>query len=195
MTLLSTQFKSLQHQATAAPWLKWAALLCGALVSVYAILALDDQRKISQKAAINAEQSLKRVQLLSGQRAWLERESQAQEIKNALLAELPEVKTMGLAQAATQSWLRELSANYTEAQNIRFSVGAPGRVDSIEDVIKVNATFSGGMSPKESLALLRKIETSKNLITVETLTIRTDPPSSLHLTVNAYYRLAHQGES
>ena len=185
--------QSLKRQLDASPWLRWAGLAIAALLAAMALQALDDWRVERQKAAIEAEQSLRRILALKGQDVWLSREKNAVELRDSLRAQLPEVATPGMAQAALQNWLRNVTANFDD-QNVAIRLNRTGPLEDIPDVLRVNAALNGGLNPRQALALIRQIESAPNLVVVETMALQSDSSNTLHLTVNAYYRIA-AGES
>lgn len=189
MKAFEAQIRELKRQLEASPWLKWAGLAIALLLAAFVLQSMDGVRTERQKAAIEAEQNLRRILSLKGQDAWLEREKNAQQLRDALTAQLPGVATPGMAQAALQSWLRGVTASFDSKQNVTIRVNRSGPVDGMPDVIRVNAALNGALSPRQSLGLLRQIENSPNLIAVETLTVLSDDSNTLHLTVNAYYRV------
>lgn len=193
MKMFSAQLQSLKRQADAAPWLKWAALAVAVLMLLLMIQALDQVRTQQQKAAIEAEVNLRRTLALKGQDVWLEREKSALQMRDSLRAQLPEVATPGLAQAALQSWLREASSGFDGEQNVRVTVNRSGLVESVPGILRVNASFSGGLTPRQALNLLRRIETAPTLVVVESMTLQSDSNQTLNLTLNAYYRSGNTG--
>jgi len=191
MSLLSdTQREQIKRQLDAAPWLKWALLLIAALLAVLIIQQLDEWRQERHHAARQAQMNLQRILALNGQDVWLERETSALQLRDALRAQLPEATTPGAAQAALQNWLRTLVSGSDERNsNPTIRVNRFGPVEQIPGVLRVNATLNGAFSPGQALGILRQIESTPNLVAVETLTIRSQPGANLHLTLNAYYRL------
>ena len=185
--------QSLKRQLDASPWLRWAGLAIAALLAAMALQALDDWRVERQKAAIEAEQSLRRILALKGQDVWLSREKNAVELRDSLRAQLPEVATPGMAQAALQNWLRNVTANFDD-QNVAIRLNRTGPLEDMPDVLRVNAALNGGLNPRQALALIRQIESAPNLVVVETMALQSDSSNTLHLTVNAYYRIP-AGES
>ncbi|MGB3394181.1 MAG: hypothetical protein WA956_06555 [Stenotrophomonas sp.] len=193
MKTLETQIQSLKRQTEASPWLKWAGLAITILLASFMVQGLEGWRVKQQKTAIDAEQNLKRILALKGQDAWLERETNARQLRDALWAQLPKVATTGMAQAALQSWLRNITSGFESRQNVTIRVNRSGPVEGMPGVIRVNAALNGALSPRQSLGLLRQIENSPNLIVVETLTLQSDDSNTLHLTVNAYYQVTEEG--
>lgn len=189
MKALDASLQSLKRQVDAAPWLRWAALAIAVLVAALALQALDNLRVERQKAAIEAEQDLRRILALKGQDVWVAREKSAGLLRDSLKAQLPEVNTPGMAQAALQNWLRNITANF-EAQNVVIRLNRTAPLESMPEVLKVNAALNGSLSPGQALALIRRIESAPNLVVVETMALQSDSSNTLHLTVNAYYRVA-----
>ena len=189
MKPLDASLQSLRRQAEAAPWLRWAALAIAVLVAMFGLQALDQLRGERQKASIEAEQDLRRILALKGQDVWVAREKSTRLLRDSLKAQLPEVNTPGMAQAALQSWLRNITSNF-DAQNVVIRLNRTAPLESMPEVLKVNAALNGNLSPGQALALIRRIESAPNLVVVETMALQSDSSNTLHLTVNAYYRLA-----
>ncbi len=189
MKALDASLQSLRRQVDAAPWLRWAALAIAMLAAALALQALDKLRMERQKAGIEAEQDLRRILALKGQDVWVAREKSARLLRDSLKAQLPEVNTPGMAQAALQNWLRNITSNF-DAQNVVIRLNRTAPLESMPEVLKVNAALNGNLSPGQALALIRRIESAPNLVVVETMALQSDSSNTLHLTVNAYYRLA-----
>ena len=190
MKAFDTQLQSLKRQVEAAPWLKWAGLAIVLLLALFCLQALDAARLERQKAAMDAELDLRRILALKGQDVWFEREKSASQLRDTLKAQLPEVATPGMAQAALQNWLRGLTSGFGNEQNASIRINRSGLVETVPGVLRVNASLNIAASPRQSLNLLRQVETSTNLVTVETVTLQSDDSNTLHLTLNAYYRIA-----
>lgn|GEM_PF-1074057 len=190
MKAFDTQIQSLKRQVDAAPWLKWAGLAIAILVACFALQGLDAWRVARQKAGIEAEQTLRRTLALKGQDAWLAREKSALQLRDALKAQLPEVATPGLAQAALQNWLRGITSGFDaqQATTIRINRSAP--VENMPGVLRVNIALNGTFNPRQALAMLRQIESAPNLVVLETINLQSDTSNTLHLTLNAYYQIS-----
>lgn len=193
MTTLTVHWESLKRQADATPWVKWAVLVITILLAGFILQALDRVRLESYQKAIKATINLQRIHSLQGQNVWFEREKKSTELRDALWAQLPTVTTPGMAQAAVQSWLRKLTSAFVSSQNVKIRVNQVGPVTEIPGVIRVNASISGNLSPRQALGVLRQIETSTNLVVAETVSIQSDSSDVLQLTLNAYYRTAVVG--
>jgi len=188
--LRGTLRQQLKQQVEAAPWLKWAGLGIAVLLALWLMQALADWRSAEQRAALEAERSVQRILALNGQELWLQREKEAAVMRDGLWAQLPEAATPGLAQAALQNWLREITG---AIPNVAIRINHSGPVERLEGVLQVNATVGAQLLPGRSLQLIREIETAANLVTVETLRLTNDTRPSLNLTLNAYYRVPVEG--
>lgn len=189
MKAFDAQWLQLKRQLDASPWLKWAGLAIALLLTLFGLQALDDWRVSRQKAGIEAELNLRRILALKGQDVWLAREKAALQLRDSLRAQLPQVSTPGMAQAMLQSWLRDISSGFGEKQNVTLRVNRSAPLENMPDVIRVNASLNAALTPRQALTLLRQIESAPNLVVVETLNMQSDSSSTVHLTLNAYYRV------
>ncbi len=189
MTFLEAQAQNLKRQLDASPWLKWAGAFIAVLLAFFIVQGLEAVRAECQKAAIETELNVRRILALKGQDVWFEREKSSLKLRNSLEAQLPDVATPGMAQAALQTWLRSLTSGFTNANNVTIRVNRSGAVENMEGVLRVNAAVNGNLSPRQALTMLRRIENSPNLIVVETITLQSEAPGTLNFTINAYYRV------
>lgn len=189
MKMFESQLQSLKKQVDTTPWLRWAALAIAVLLALFVLQSLDNVRVARRKATVEAAANLERILALQGQDAWLTRAKDATQMRDSLRAQLPEVATPGLAQAALQNWLRDLTKNFGKEQNLSIRVNQSGPVDKLPGVLRVNASLSGNLTPRQALVVLRRIETTNNLIVLETVDMQSDSSNTLQLTLNAYYRV------
>lgn len=189
MKAMDASLQGLKQQLDAAPWLRWAGLAIAVLLAALALQALDGWRVERQKTSIETEQGLRKILALKGQDVWVSREKSARQLRDSLKAQLPEVATPGMAQASLQSWLRNVTANF-DNQNVVIRLNRTAPLESMPEVLKVNAALNGSLSPGQALSLIRRIESAPNLVVVETMALQSDSNNTLHLTVNAYYRVA-----
>lgn len=189
MNMLEVQLQNLKKQTEAAPWLRWAALAIAVLLALFVLQSLDGFRVERRKAAAEAESNLQRILALQGQDVWLARAKDATQLRDSLRAQLPEAATPGLAQASLQNWLRNLTKSFGKEQNLTVRVNQSGPVDKLPGVLRVNASLNGNLTPRQALGVLRQIETSTNLVVLETMDMQSDASNSLQITLNAYYRV------
>lgn len=189
MTLLAQQARDMRKQFEATPWLRWGAAGIAVLAMAFVWQFLSDARASSQRQAIDQESKLGQVRALQGQDIWLVRENEAKQLIETLEAQLPTVKTPGLAQASLQSWLRTVTERFTPEQGIRISIEKASEIDALPNVVGVRATLSGNLTPRDVLTLIRTIESSPNLAVIETLNITNDVSKTVNMSLNAYFRI------
>lgn len=196
MNRLLPHWRALRQQTEANPRLKWAFAAIAVLLAAFLLQGLDGVRRDLQKRAIDEEAQLRRIKALQGQDAWLARADEATRLRDALRAEMPEVATPGLAQAALQNWLRGLAGGTGSGNDrgLNVAVDAAVPLESPTGVVKVHATLSGNLPPRQAMELVRQIESSSNLVVIETLTLRAAPGTTVNIGMNAYYRLPGQGD-
>lgn len=181
----------LREQIDAAPWLRWALLAIGILFVLYVLQEVERVRLQTQDESIAAEARARQIRALEGQDAWFGREKEAQRTHETLLAEIPVAATPGIAQAALQSWLGDITKSISDSSSVRITVEGAAPVESIPGMLRIRATLRGGMTPREALNLLRQIEGSRNLVIVETIDIRSDANRLATITLNAFYRIGN----
>lgn len=189
MKRLAPQIADLRAQIHGNPRLKWALIAIAILGGLFVLQGLDSLRVGMQKNAIDEEVTLRRIRALQGQDIWLQRETDSKTLRDALQAQIPSVATPGLAQAALQSWLQSLVANAGAGQDARITVETAAPVETMPSVLRVRAVITLPASPRQSLALIRQLESATNLVIIETIDIRNDNNAVFNAGVNAYYRL------
>jgi len=180
---------ALREQVRANPRLRWALPLVAILLLAFVWQGLETARIGAQKRAIAKEADLRRIRALQGQTVWFERADQAEALLAFLHSEMPTASTPGMAQAATQTWLRGIANAVPDPDKVRVTVESSSEVAELPGVLRVKATISGGASPRQALYVVRQIEESRNLAVIETATIRGDENSLFTLSMNVYYRM------
>lgn len=196
MKWLSTQWGELRKQADANPRLKWALLLIALLLCAFVWQGLDGLRDGLQKKAISEEARLHRIRALQGQNIWLARADEASAIHAALLAGLPQATTPGLAQATLQGWLRSLIESNARGRELTVTVDGATPLEQPAGVLRIHASINGALPPSQLVELIRRIESSSNLVVIETSTIRSSQDAATFaLGMNAYYRMPASPEA
>ena len=189
MSAFANQWGDVRKQIGDNPRLKWALLLVAVLLLTYTAQLTTQLVRSLQQKSIEAELELRRIRSLRGQNIWIERAKQTDTLLKALSAELPSVSTAGQAQANLQSWLKSVIDTLPNGQDGRFSVDSAMPMEQMADVIKVHATVSVPATPQQMINLLNKMEGSRNLLVIETISVRGDKNGSNTLSIVAYYRL------
>lgn len=186
--VLPAQLRPLVAQVQANRRLQAGAALIVLLLLAWVFLVLGDIRAASLQRLQQGRQRLAQVQQLAQQKIWLQRADEAERLAAVLDAELPRAGSPGLAQAAFQGWLNEITGN--QANNLRLDVQAPVFVEDPVDVVRVTAMVSGTAEPQRAWQLIRRIEASTSLVTIPVLTVRSDGTNkTFSLTVQGYYHV------
>lgn len=180
---------TLREQVRANPRLRWALPLVALLLLAFVWQALESARASAQKRAIAEESDLRRIHALQGQTEWFERAEQSEALLAFLRSEMPAASTPGMAQAATQTWLRGIASSLADPNAVRVTVESSSEVAELPGVLRVKATVSGGVPPRQALNLIRLIEGSRNLAVIETALVRGDENRLFNLSMNVYYRM------
>lgn len=189
MNRLTKPLARLRGQVDASPWLRWALLAIGLLAAVLVLQELERFRIAAQEASIQQESRLRQMRSLQGQDVWFEREKSASNALESLLVQIPPAPTPGVAQAALQGWLAELGNGISDTQSVRIAVEPAAPVESVPGVLRIRATLRAGMTPREALNIVRRIESGTNLVVIESLDIRSDTNRMASFGMSAYYRL------
>ncbi|MCD9047787.1 hypothetical protein [Luteimonas sp. MHLX1A] len=180
----------LRDQLNATPWLRWALLLIGVLAAVLGLQGLESLRSRAQDMSIEQEARLRQIRSLQGQDVWIARQRESAELHESLLAEIPSAPTSGVAQAAVQGWLAGLGNSIADTESVRISVEGAAPVESMPGLFRIRATLRAGMTAREALNVARQIESSANLVVIESAEIRSDVNQLASFGVNAFYRIA-----
>ena len=180
----------LREQLNATPWLRWALLVIGVLAAVLGLQGLESLRSHAQDMSIEQEARLRQIRSLQGQDVWIARQRESAELHESLLAEIPSAPTSGVAQAAVQGWLAGLGNSIADTESVRISVEGAAPVESMPDLFRIRATLRAGMTAREALNVARQIESSANLVVIESAEIRSDVNQLASFGVNAFYRIA-----
>ena len=180
----------LREQLNATPWLRWALLVIGVLAAVLGLQGLESLRSRAQDMSIEQEARLRQIRSLQGQDVWIARQRESAELHESLLAEIPSAPTSGVAQAAVQGWLAGLGNSIADTESVRISVEGAAPVESMPDLFRIRATLRAGMTAREALNVARQIESSANLVVIESAEIRSDVNQLASFGVNAFYRIA-----
>jgi hypothetical protein len=177
-------------ELTNNPRLRVGLVVIGALLLLYQLAGLSDLRRGMTADYVAKQVQLARVQGISKEDGWDRRASEIHAMRTALEAEIPDADSMGLAQATMQGWLRDTVTR--SGAKLSVTMGAPLQVDKTSAYWKIPAQISGQISSSGALELIRKIESRKELMSVESIRLTTGSQASVSLEVASYYRV-HQG--
>ena len=182
-----TAMGSLRKEFADNPRLRLGAWLIVAIVVFYVWLVLSDWRAQMHKDYVEEVQRLHKIRSLAGQDEWLQRAEQARALREALQAQIPEVATLGLAQASMQTLARDLIA--ASGSSVRVQAEAPAEVGEGSGLWRVPVVVSGGLSAPQVLQLIRRIESQRNLVIIERAMILNRENRTFSLTMVSYFRV------
>ena len=189
----SAALADIRREWASNPRLRLGAVAIAVIVAVYLSLVLRDWNASLQRSYADRTAYLAKMQALAGQDAWIARAASAAEVRAALEAEIPEVATIGLAQATVQGWVREAAVAFGEGLQVRAAAPVPVAADS--DVWRVPVTVSGKLDPGRYVQLLAQVERRPTLAVIEEATVLNRENRTFELTVVSYYRVRNNGEA
>lgn len=187
MTALAQRLQPVARELRRNPRLAWGMAVIGAIVLLYVCLALYGWRDSVAASYVDMRERLWRMQPLAGEDVWLQRADEAAALKRALMAQIPQARTLGLAQASAQSWAREVAQ--ASGGGLTVQAQTPAAVETMDGVYRIPVVLSGSMDGNALVQLLRRIETNPNLVTIEQATVYNRRSRTFSLTLVAFYRV------
>lgn len=187
MTALVQRLQPVARELRQNPRLAWGLAAIGAILLVYACLALYGWRDSVASSYVEKRERLWRMQPLAGEDVWLQRADDAAALKRALMAQVPQARTLGLAQASAQSWAREVAQ--ASGSGLTVQAQTPAAVETMDGVYRIPVVLSGSLEGNALVQLLRRIETNPNLVTIEQATVYNRRNRTFSLTLVAFYRV------
>lgn len=184
---LRAALASMRKELADNPRLRLGAWLIAAILIFYVWLVLADWRAQMHKDYVAQVQQLQKIRSLAGQDEWLQRAEQARVLRDALQAQIPEVATLGLAQASVQTLARDMIAASGNA--IRVQTEAPAEVGEGSGLWRVPVVISGGLGATQVLQLIRRIESQRNLVVIEQAMILNRENHTFSLTMVSFFRV------
>lgn len=169
------------------PRLRVGVLLMTAVVALYLVLLLADERDQALKDYQEQVVRLNKVQGLSDQQHWLERANQARATRIQFESRLWQAESKGLAQATLQTWFtRNLRSEKLTGLSVdtELATEVPGNAR----LWQVTADLKGQIKRAQLVNLLKLLETNQQLITVEHLKLsRTRKDLEMQLQLRAWF--------
>lgn len=163
----------------------WAIL---GILLFYAFLVLADARAAWRTGLEREVDRLGKVRSLVGQDVWFERAQAAAAARAQLEGEIPVARTAGLAQAAMQARMRELTGAFGAAVTVDVAGASP--VAGQDGLVQVPATLTAPtLGLARSLQLVQSIESQPQLLVIDSLTLDNRDPARLNATVRGFFRI------
>lgn len=187
MKALAPALANARRELAANPRLRYGVLAIAAILVLYLFLVLQDwQSSLAERHATRSGY-LAKMQALAGQEVWIQRAAAVARTRAALEAEIPEMATLGLAQASAQGWLRDAVVAF--GQDTQVQAQTPARIGQDSDIWRVPVVISGRLEPARFIQLLRQIESRPTLAVIEQATVINRQNRTFSLTVVSYYRI------
>ena len=169
--------------------LRWGVLVIGLILFAYAALVLVDWRRQLHDEYQDRTVQLYKMTALANEDHWIARAREVQALEKALQAEVPASATIGLAQAETQTFVRQLMNAY--GRRLGSEARAPAQVAGFPGVWRVPVTLRGQVTQNQLLEILRRVESSDRLMVVDEFSFRYERGlPSFSLTFAAFFRIA-----
>lgn len=167
--------------------LRLGGIAIAAILAFYLLLVLRDWQAALQVQYADRTEHLQKMQALAGQEVWIGRAQEAQSLRKGLEAEIPEIDTLGLAQAGLQTWMRDL--NGTFGGTLQIQNQASQQVEGQPGVWRVPVVLSGPGEPRRVIQLIGQIEGRKSLTVIDAATMLNRDNHTFSLTVVSLFRI------
>ena len=186
--MASVRLRGMREEWRSNPRLRIGVMAAVAVGFLYLCLVLMDWRSDLHAQYQQRTLQLYKMSALAGQEHWLGRAQNAKAAEKALQAEIPNAATIGLAQAEAQTMVRQLMTAF--GNKLTSEARPPAEVTGQPGVWKIPVTLRGVLSQPQMLEILRRLEDSDRLVTVEELSFTfVQGLPNMSLTLAAYYRV------
>ncbi|WP_331344927.1 hypothetical protein [Cellvibrio sp. UBA7661] len=180
----------LQQQAAANPRLRW--MLWGILYIflMYFALSLGEWRAEQQQEISQLQRTATKLEQLESQTEWPDRWAAEQAVSSQLQGRVWKAKTIGLAEADLQNYLRNLINNHN-GDGLRLRL-APTETVVIggENMFKVSADVSAVLSVLQIDSLMRAMAEHPQALLVERFSYSAQRSGQFNMLVTAYFSSA-----
>lgn len=189
---IPSQLRAMREEWKGNPRLRWGTIAAAAIAFIYLCLVLVDWRRDLHAHYQERSLHLYKMTALAGQEYWVARAQSAQAVEKALQAEIPAAATIGLAQAEVQAMVRKLMNAY--GRKLTTEARPPTELAGQRGLWRIPVTMRGVTSQAQMLEILRLLESSDRLVTIEqfSFTFAQGVPN-FSLTLVAYYRVGKLG--
>ncbi len=190
MNAASRVLAQLQLELAKNPRLRFGLMIIAAILAFYAALLLIDWRGQLHAQYVERRQYLHKLRDMASQDEWPARAEATARVRKALEAEIPEVASVGLAQAGAQTWARELAAVHGGA--VQVQAQEPQVVEGQPGLVRVPIILSGTLLPRAVLNIIQQIEKRYSLAVIEEAMVLNRENQTFQLTIVSYVRVAEE---
>ncbi|QNN71395.1 GspMb/PilO family protein [Thermomonas carbonis] len=149
--------------------LRMGVAIVAAILFVYACLLLWDWRSALHEEYRERTLQLYKMEALAGQQYWPARAQSARIVEKAVLAEIPDAATLGLAQAEVQTTVRQILNAF--GPKMSSSTRPAAQVAGRPGIWRLPVALRGPANVMQLSEILRRIESAERLMTVEEMSI------------------------
>jgi hypothetical protein len=168
--------------------LRLGLIVIAVILAFYSALLLMDWRTALHAHYVERMQYLHKLREMANQNEWPARAEAAARLRKALEAEIPEVASLGLAQAGAQTWARGLAG--VQGGAIQLQTQEPQVVEGQPGLMRVPIVLSGALPPRVVLNIIQQIEKRGSLAVIEEAMLLNRENQTFQLTVVSYVRVA-----
>ncbi|MDI1254200.1 hypothetical protein [Thermomonas sp.] len=168
--------------------LRLGLIVIAAILAFYSALLLMDWRTALHAHYVERRQYLHKLREMANQNEWPARAEAAARVRKALEAEIPEVASLGLAQAGAQTWARDLAGVHGGA--IQLQTQEPQVVEGQPGLMRVPIVLSGALPPRAVLNIIQQVEKRGSVAVIEEAMLLNRENQTFQLTVVSYVRVA-----
>jgi hypothetical protein len=180
--------RKLGSDIRANPRLQAGLAVVAAILVLYGVLVLLELRQAREQAYIQRVEQLRKMRALAGQDAWIGRAQAAARVRQALAAEIPELETVGVAQAQLTSWVREIAQAFG-GNAVQIQSQTAQQVAGEAGLWRVPVTLSGEAPPARVVDLIQQVERRSVLTVIEQAMVQNRENKTYSLTLVAYVRI------
>lgn len=177
------------------PRVRFALPLMALLVLLLVWQPIHDARASAEKERAEAGDQLERIKSLRGQDVWLDRAEESALALSALRARLPNTTTVGLAQAAIQSEMREVIRALGEIPPPQIRVEEVANDALPDGVIQIRASLSAGIPPRKAFDAIGRLESTASLTRIESAEVRGGLNPGMQLVFSRFFQLDQSEET
>ncbi len=164
----------MKNEAVSRVWNEWqqnprfrlGGWLILFIMLAYLLMLLSDWEKGFSAEYRESAERLARLELLARQKEWIERADAAKAISVQMEGRFWKANSRGLAQAQVQIWLDNLLKN-KDIQDARTQVEPVREMTEYEGIWQVAFRIEAPFEPYKLADLLRTVEGSEQIVTVE----------------------------
>ena len=190
MSAVSQLMAQVQQELAKNPRLRLGLAVIGVILAVYCALLLIDLRGRLHEHYVERRQYLQKLRQMASQDEWPLRAVSAAQMRKALEAEIPEVASVGLAQAGAQSWARDMAAVHGSA--VQVQAQEPQEVEEQPGLMRVPIILSGALPPKAVLNIIQQVEKRGSLAVIEQAMLLNRENQTFQVTVVSYVRVPRE---